>query len=260
VQLNKDSEVAQLIRETNPYMVEESVWSANRTDVVVSFPVIPPVNSVFRHQALGIDLLEQVKLVQQSWVEYGTDESLCVDPTLRHNVSNTVTVPEGGWDQVEEYIFNNRAYFAGISLLGSTGDKDYNQAPMTEVLSEQEILEKYGRAALFASGLIVDTLNGFDNLWDATFIAQQSADIGDKEKIDARAEWIRRFRKFADNYFEGNAKKAEYCLKDVYLLHKWTKIQRKLNYVDFSSSLKAKKYIDVDTMGAEACAGGACEI
>ena len=40
VQLNKESEVVQLMASTNPYMVEESVWSAGKTDYVVSFPVV----------------------------------------------------------------------------------------------------------------------------------------------------------------------------------------------------------------------------
>ena len=41
VQMNKESEITQAIMKSNPYMVEESVWSAGGTDVVVSFPIIP---------------------------------------------------------------------------------------------------------------------------------------------------------------------------------------------------------------------------
>ena len=48
IQLNKDTEVAQLIAQTNPYMVEESVWSANGTDYCVGFPVISPEGSLYR--------------------------------------------------------------------------------------------------------------------------------------------------------------------------------------------------------------------
>ena len=40
VQMNKESEITQAIMKTNPYMVEESVWSAGGTDVVVSFPML----------------------------------------------------------------------------------------------------------------------------------------------------------------------------------------------------------------------------
>ena len=65
---------------------------------------------------------------------------------------------------------------------------------------------------------------------------------------------------FASNYTKGDVKKAEYCLKDSYLLHKWNKIQKNLQTVDWEEDLTEKKYTDVDTLGAAACAGGACEI
>jgi len=259
IQLNKDSEVAQLIAETNPYMVEDSVWSANDTDYVVSFPIVSPEGSLYREDLYGVNLLEKVKKVQQNWVEAGTRVDRCAHPKLRHNVSNTVTVYPHQWKQVEDYVFNNREYFAGISFLGGSGDKDFNQAPMTEVLDELSLVDKYGRAAFFASGLIVDTRQGFHDLWEAISVAKSNTHDGG-ELSDMRAEWIRRFKKFAENYFEGDMQQAEYCLKDVYLLHKWTKIQQNLKPIDFVSQLETKKYTDINTTGAQACAGAACEV
>ena len=147
IQLNKDTEVGQLIAKVNPYMVEESVWSANNTDYCVGFPIITPEGSLYRQELYGTSLLEKVKLVQQNWVEAGTNEDLCADPTLRHNVSNTVTVLPHMWSKVESYVYKNRHSFAGISFLAGTGDKDYAQAPMTEVLTEDQIVTKYGKAA-----------------------------------------------------------------------------------------------------------------
>lgn len=257
--MNKDAEVAQLIAQTNPYMVEESVWSSSRTDYCIGFPVLSPRGSLYKEDLFGTDLLKKVQLVQQNWVESGTNEELCADPTVRHNVSNTVTVAPHMWTEVEDYLYKNKDYFAGVSFLSGSGDKDFHQAPMTEVLDEDEIVAKYGRGAMFAAGLIVDTRKGFDNLWEATSIAQMPPEYAG-EVSDLRAEWIRRFQKFADNYFSGDTKEAEYCLKDVFLLHKWTKIQQNLNPIDFNTQLETKKYTDIDTMGAVACQGGACEI
>ena len=260
IQLNKETEVAQLIAKTNPYMVEESVWNANNTDYCVAFPIIAPEGSLFRDELYGTDLLEKVSLVQNNWVEAGTNVDLCADARIRHNVSNTVTVMPHQWAQVEDYVYKNRHSFAGISFLAGMGDKDFNQAPMTEVLTEDQIVNRYGKAALFASGLIVDTRkNGFRDLWDATMQAQTPAEYRG-EVSDLNAEWIRRFKKFADNYFMNDLKEAEYCLKDVFLLHKWTKAQQNLSPIDFVSQLEIKKFTDVDTIGSAACVGGACEI
>lgn len=260
IQLNKETEVGQLLAKTNPYMVEESVWSANGTDYCVAFPIITPEGSLYREELYGRALLEKVSTVQNNWVEAGTNVELCANPKTRHNVSNTVTVLPHMWNEVEDYVFENRHSFAGISFLAGMGDKDFAQAPMTEVLTEDQIVAKYGKAALFASGLIVDTRKqGFRDLWEATQIAQTPPEY-QGEVSDLRAEWIRRFNKFADNYFMGDLKETEYCLKDVFLLHKWEKIQQNIQSVDFSSELDEKRFTEIDTMGAIACQGGACEI
>lgn len=259
VQMNKEQEVAQLIREHNPYMVEESLWSATKSDYSIAFPIISPPNSLYKEDLRGINLLEKVKLVQQTWIEEGTNVELCVHPLLRHNVSNTVTVPDNGWDEVSEYIFENKEYFAGISFLSDGGDKDFVQAPFTSVLDANEIIELYGTGGIFGAGLVVDALRAFPNLWTAISSAK-SPDDQDKEASDNGAEWIRKFNKFAKNYFDGDIKKAEYCLKDLYLCHKWEKIQQNYKSIDFIGSLTEKRYTDVDTLGAAACSGGACEI
>ena len=75
-----------------------------------------------------------------------------------------------------------------------------------------------------------------------------------------KKDWVRRFENFANNYCDGDIKKAEYCLKDSYLLHKWNKIQKNLKPIEWKTDLTAKKYVDVDTIGSAACVGGACEI
>lgn len=259
VQMNKESEVAQLIAQTNPYMVEESVWSSNQTDYAIAFPVIAKEGSIYRRESLGVDFLDKVKKVQANWVEYGTNTKYCADPTVRHNVSNTCTVPNDQWDAIEEYVFQNRRFFSGISFLSDSGDKAYNQAPNAEVLNEEQIVKKYGRAALFASGLIVDSHKGFANLWEAISIAKYKPDQTG-ELSDLRAEWIRRFSKFTESYFGGDFEMSEHCLKDVHYLHKWTKIQQNLKPIDFTNQLQTKKFTDIDTTGAAACAAGGCEI
>ncbi len=99
-QFNKETEVAKLFMENNPKMVEESVWG---NDIVVAFPVVSPEHSIYKKDLLGVKQLEYVKLVQQSWIEEGTNIKLCRIPELRHNVSNTITVDD--WDEVSDYIF-----------------------------------------------------------------------------------------------------------------------------------------------------------
>ena len=260
VQLNKESEITQAIIKSNPYMVEESVWSSNGTDVVVSFPILPNKESIIKDDLIGVKHLELVKKAQKHWVDAGTNEDLCADKGVRHNVSNTILVDD--WDEVEKYVFENRHSFAGISFLSMMGDKDFNQAPNTAVITSKEMVKKYNDAAIFASGLVVDALKVFPNLWDACSTAQgYGLDISlESSENAARQDWVRRFNNFSENYLKGDVKKAEYCLKDSYLLHKWNKIQTNMKQVNWIEDLTEKKYTDVDTLGAAACAGGACEI
>ena len=260
VQMNKESEITQAIMKTNPYMVEDSVWSAGGTDVVVSFPILPNKGSMYKDDLLGIKHLELVKKAQKHWVETGTNEELCADEGIRHNVSNTIIVDD--WDEVEKYVFENRDAFAGISFLAMTGDKDYNQAPNTAVITAKDMVKKYGNAAVFASGMVVDSLKCFPNLWDACATAKGfGQDISLESSENAmKKDWIRRFTKFADNYLGSDNNLAEHCLKDAYLLHKWNKIQSTLKTVDWKEDITERKYTDVDTLAAAACAGGACEI
>ena len=260
VQMNKESEITQAIIKSNPYMVEESVWSASGTDVVVSFPIIPHKGSMMKDELLGVTHLDKVKLAQKHWVVAGTNEELCADKGIRHNVSNTILVDN--WAEVEQYVFKNRHSFSGISFLSLSGDKDYNQAPNTAVINAKQMVKEYDEAAIFASGLVVDALKAYPNLWDACSTAQGfGMDISlECAENAARADWNRRFENFANNYLQRNVKRAEHCLKDAYLLHKWNKIQANLKPIEWNTGLTEKKYTDVDTIAAASCAGGACEI
>ena len=260
IQMNKESEITQAIAKSNPFMVEESVWSAGGTDVVVSFPIVPKKGSMFKDDLHGVKHLELVKKAQKYWVVAGTNEDLCADKGIHHNVSNTIIVDD--WDEVEKYVYKNRYSFSGISFLSPTGDKDYNQAPNTQVIDAEQMVAKYDQGAIFASGMVVDALKVYDNLWTACSTAMgMGEDLSvESSENSAKKDWVRRFERFAQNYLDGDMKKTEYCLKDAYLLHKWEKIQSNLKQVEWENDLTEKVYTDVDTLAAAACAGGACEI
>lgn len=261
VQMNVGDEVTRIITKTNPKMVEPSVWSSNGTDVVVSFPVESKEGSIYKSDLMGVKQLDYVKTAQQYWIEHGTNYELCVDPDLRHNVSNTITVDD--WDEVEEYIYKNRKWFAGISLLSSMGDRAYAQAPFTEVFTAQQILDMYGDSSMFASGLIVGALQAFgNNLWMACDTA-----LGFGLKLDPedssdllKRDWVRRIKNFAGKNFDGDVMKLTFMLKDCHNLHKWVSINTNFVDVDFSKDLSQQSYTEVDTMGSAGCSGGVCEL
>jgi len=261
--------------EVNPIAIEKSVWSSSGTDMVISFLCEVPKGAVVKNNLRAVELLEKVKTTQQNWVEAGTNKELCLLQSLRHNVSNTITVNDDEWDEVRDYIYNNKKWFAGISLLSAAGDLDYPQAPFATVLNAREIVDEYGDAAVFASGLIVDGLNAYkNNLWAACDsvlgVGEKVKDFdfliipheqSDDYKQWLKCDWNRRAKQFADRYFNGNIRKASHCLKHVSLWKTWCDLQREYKEIDWSLVVEEiETYVDATTLGAQACAGGACAI
>tara|TARA_R100001082_G_C4363070_1_gene160352 strand:- start:194 stop:2395 length:2202 start_codon:yes stop_codon:yes gene_type:complete len=256
VQANKMEPIYNYFREINPRACEESVWSNNDSDDVVAFCVEVPAGAKTKNQVGAIDLLSHVKSTQQSWVIPGTNKKLCTQPWLVHNVSNTINVKPDEWEEVEKFIYKNRKFFCGISLLPITGDKDYPQAPFTAIYLPTEQVRHYGDASLFVSGLIEVALNLWeDNLWAA---CDSLLGVGAKIKGNGKKEWSDRCKKFAEKYFEGDLRKLTYCMKDVYNWKEWVDLNREYTSVDYTTVIEEENNVKPEQEWA--CAGGKCDI
>jgi len=263
MQLNKTTETAKYLEESMAFIIEESDHSENNTDYVVFTPYENNDSTKFKSEIKGKHHLELVKIIMDNWVAYGKVEERCIIPTTSHNVSNTIIVDDSDYQEVVDYIFENQDSFRCVAFISSSGDKDYNQAPFTSVLTGQEIMEKYGEASMFASGLIVDALHAFDNnLWNAckASINKEFKLTGDRVTVLLKKEIVRRFKQYAKNYFKGNMEEMIYCLKDVHLYHKWRTITRQIKEVDFTQILTKPTYIEIDSIGAKACNGISCSL
>ena len=262
MQINKEEEIAQFLVNKYPDLIEDSVWSSTNADYALFVPVKSDKKTMLKSDLLGVKQLEYVKLVQQHWVENGTNVELGTIPDVRHNVSNTITVDD--WDEVKEYIWENRKWFSGISLLPHVGDKVYNQAPFTEVLEVDEIIEKYGHSSMFVSGLIVDGLHLFDNnLWKACdYLINDELPIeGTRQSLLLKKDWLRKAKKFGKKHFI-DVRELTFCMKDVHLAHKWMKTNRSIGNLDVAPILSKIKpeYVEVSKFSAVACSGGSCEL
>jgi ribonucleoside-diphosphate reductase alpha chain len=255
VQANVLEAPYQHFKKYNRQACYKSAWSANDTDEIIKFPIEVPDGSKLKNQLPAVEMLEIVKQTQKNWVQNGKNKALCTKDYLCHNVSNTVTVKTDEWNDVTKYIYNNRKYFAGISLIPQSGDKDYQQAPFTTVYTSREIVKEYGDAALWCSGLIELALNAFDNnLW--TGCDYVSLNQAHKDHHESKLIFMTKMKNFAGKYFDGDIKRLTYCMKDVY---NW-KI-----YCDLLDSFKKVDYTQLsetedNTVGIEeiSCAGGAC--
>ena len=261
MQLNKDSETAKWLEANKPEMLEDSVWSSTGTDYVVYSPCENEDGTIYKDDMQGVKHLKIIELVQNHWVRPGKVAERCYNELTEHNVSNTVTIDDK--EEIVDYIYTNQGNFTAVSFLSQFGDKDFNQAPFTSVLTTQELVDRYGDGMAFMSGLIVDGLHYFNgDLWTAAshILDKDLKFTGDRTQTLLKKEWVSKAKRFAKNYFKNDLNEMVYCMKDVHLWHKWNKISKGFKLIDFTEILTKPEYVNIDTLGAIACSGGQCEI
>ena len=261
MRINKSNEIAKWLNKNMSFLLEDALDSQNNSDYAIFIPIENNTDGLYKQDLKGIKHLELIKFVQENWVNIGVNEELGAYKGTHHNTSNTVIIDN--LSEMIDYIWDNREYFTAVSFVTDSIDKDYNQAPYTSILAEQELMDRYGRGVLFASGLIVDGLHYFnENLWAACdLVKDRKLQItGTKEQIILKKYWISRVKKFANNYFGGDLQKTIYCLKDLNLLHKWEVINRQFKTVKFNTILTKPEYKEINHYSAQACNGNSCEI
>lgn len=305
IQAANTEQALRYVKEINPMMAKPSVYN-KEVESVISFPVELDDNVLTSEYSSAIDFLEMVRMTKAHWIENGTNfdhpfyKEYPKFARMRMNVSNTCMVKDDEWDDVKEYVWNNRNVFSGISFLPKGGDLLYPQAPYTSVLDEKELAERYGAGAILAGGLIVDGLAVFnDDLWLACDVAMgrnphhltlTDQDITDfilshlkngkllvevngvmisdvnaisshlQSLVDKKIDWVRRFKKFAGKYLGGDLTKTEFCLKHVSLFHRWQKL-KDMKHIDWSLITDwDEEWVDAGSTVAQACSGGSCEL
>ena len=83
------------------------------------------------------ELLERVKRVATEWVNSGHRKG-----SNSHNVSATISLKQEEWDKAGEWMWENRKYYNGLSVLPYNGGT-YIQAPFEDITEEKynEMLE-----------------------------------------------------------------------------------------------------------------------
>lgn len=133
IRANPTDPVYQLFKKKNPHMCV----TVSRTKELIIFPVQAPDAALTRHDFTALQFLEKVKSTMENWVIPGTAKPNS-SPGVNHNVSNTITVRPDEWELVSEFLWKNKEFFTGVSMLGYTGDKDFQNAPREEVTTEKD--------------------------------------------------------------------------------------------------------------------------
>lgn len=137
IQCNKLDPVYKYVKSINPHMCEESAWSANKTDDIITFPLTVTDSAIVKDDLTAIQHLKYIRDTQENWVNTGSMIDSNKKP-ITNNVSCTVLVKDDEWKSVIDYIFKFRNDFSAVALLPYVGDKLYKQAPMEAVTTSED--------------------------------------------------------------------------------------------------------------------------
>lgn len=138
IRINSADPLAKVCEELGYPMYPEvgQEWETCRTKVI-EFPVKAPVGKT-KYNVSAIEQLEIYKMFMEEYVD--------------HNASNTISVAEGEWDGVIQWVYDNWDSVIGITFL-SLDDSFYKLLPY-EAITENEYNERVSNMKPFIPSLI----------------------------------------------------------------------------------------------------------
>ena len=105
----------------HPELIEDEYFRPHDT-AVISVPQRSPEGAILRDES-ALSLLKRVKKISEEWIKPGHRKG-----QNTHNVSATVSIRESEWQDIGEWMWENRNVYNGLSVLPFS-DHTYVQAP-----------------------------------------------------------------------------------------------------------------------------------
>ena len=113
----------------HPELIEDEYFRPHDT-AVISVPQKAPDGAITRHES-ALQLLKRVAKVATEWVKPGHRKG-----QNSHNVSATISIKDAEWQDVGEWMWENRNKYNGLSVLPHNGGT-YVQAPFEDCSKEK---------------------------------------------------------------------------------------------------------------------------
>ena len=124
IRVGKNEPIYSYLLENHPNLIEDEFFRPHDT-AVISVPQKAPDGAITRKES-ALQLLRRVKKVHTQWVKSGHRKG-----QNTNNVSATVTIKPNEWDSVGEWMWQNRNYYNGLSVLPYS-DHTYKQPPFED--------------------------------------------------------------------------------------------------------------------------------
>lgn len=128
LQLPKDDTLYKYLDAKIPELVDD--YKRLDNTAVAEIPLSAPKEAYTRDES-ALEFLERVKRFNIEWVRGGHRRGM-----NEHNVSATVNIRDGEWDDVRDWMWHNRYSFNGLSILPYDGGT-YEQAPFESIDKER---------------------------------------------------------------------------------------------------------------------------
>jgi ribonucleoside-diphosphate reductase alpha chain len=127
IRIGKNEALYEYLNSMHPELLEEDLLNSGQA--IICIPQRAPEGSVLRTEDV-MDLLKRIKKFNVEWVRKGFYRG-----NNANNVSATVSIAEGDWERVGEWMWTNKASYNGLSVLPfNTGN--YKQAPFEDITEE----------------------------------------------------------------------------------------------------------------------------
>ena len=125
IRVGKNESMYKFLAANHPELIEDEYFRPHDT-AVIAIPQKAPKGSMLRTEH-PIELLERVKFVSEMWVKPGHGNG-----KNTHNISATVSIKEDEWDMIGEWMWDNKQFYNGLSVLPYNGGT-YVQAPFEDI-------------------------------------------------------------------------------------------------------------------------------
>jgi len=129
IRVGKNESIYRYLAQFHPELVQDEYYRPHDT-AVIEIPQKSPTGAILRTES-PFELLERVKKVSQEWVNAGHRKG-----SNTHNVSATISLKENDWDLAGEWMWENRKFYNGLSVLPYDGGS-YVQAPFEDIDEEK---------------------------------------------------------------------------------------------------------------------------
>ena len=129
IRVGKNEAIYNYLKQNIPSLIEDDSQRPHDT-ATIKVPQKAPEGAITRHES-ALDLLERVKTISSTWIKGGHQSG-----HNTHNVSATITIKEDEWGTVAAWMWENRKFYNGLSVLPHS-NHTYTQAPFEDCTKEE---------------------------------------------------------------------------------------------------------------------------